>query len=297
MHVAPRTDTERLLVTAWSEVLGTPVERIGRTSDFFALGGTSLAAVRLVVVLDGALSLRLLMATPVLADLADALDRSVGATSQGGRLLQRLSAVPSPVATLVCFPYAGGNALNFRQLAGELEQHGILVHAVELPGHDVAEVTEPMADVAAIAARVHAEVLEYIAGPIALWGHCAGAAHALAVARLLEEGDADLRTVFVGAALFDDVATLDRETAEVNAQSDREIAAALLQDSAYVEFDGLKPERVHAVGIAYRHHVRSTNDHSDRGPARPGRPPHHHRPARRARRGRPDDEDTPGAPR
>ena len=39
---------------------------------------------------------------------------------------------------LVCFPYAGGNAVNFQPMAQALRGSGLAVYAVELPGHDVA---------------------------------------------------------------------------------------------------------------------------------------------------------------
>ncbi|MBB5869386.1 amino acid adenylation domain-containing protein [Allocatelliglobosispora scoriae] len=43
-HVEPRTETERQVALAWSEVLG--VDRIGAHDDFFGLGGHSLLATR-----------------------------------------------------------------------------------------------------------------------------------------------------------------------------------------------------------------------------------------------------------
>ncbi|WP_432184253.1 non-ribosomal peptide synthetase [Streptomyces tendae] len=70
----PRTPTERRLAAAWAAVLGTPSEQIGRGEDFFALGGTSLTAVRLAVRLDREISPRDLTTHPVLADLAGLID-------------------------------------------------------------------------------------------------------------------------------------------------------------------------------------------------------------------------------
>ncbi|OKK04791.1 peptide synthetase [Streptomyces sp. CB03234] len=71
---APRTDTERRLAEAWSEVLKVPVDRLARTDDFFDRGGTSLSAVRLIVRMDRAFSLREVMAHPTLAALAALID-------------------------------------------------------------------------------------------------------------------------------------------------------------------------------------------------------------------------------
>jgi amino acid adenylation domain-containing protein len=75
---APRTPTERRLAAAWARVLGIPGDQIGRRDSFFALGGTSLSAVKLAVTLDRAVSLQDLMHLPVLAELADLIDGKAG---------------------------------------------------------------------------------------------------------------------------------------------------------------------------------------------------------------------------
>ncbi|WP_030683879.1 non-ribosomal peptide synthetase [Streptomyces sp. NRRL B-1347] len=82
---APRTDEERRMAEAWAEVLRVPVERIGRESDFFALGGTSLSAIRLVVKAERAFTLRDVREHPTLTGLAALLgtadDRSATAAA------------------------------------------------------------------------------------------------------------------------------------------------------------------------------------------------------------------------
>jgi amino acid adenylation domain-containing protein len=73
-HQAPGTPTERRVAAAWAAVLGVPVDQIGRNDDFFAVGATSLSAVKLVVALERAVSLADVTRHPVLADLARLLD-------------------------------------------------------------------------------------------------------------------------------------------------------------------------------------------------------------------------------
>jgi amino acid adenylation domain-containing protein len=68
--------TEQRLAEAWATVLGLPAGRIGRQDSFFALGGTSLSAVKLAVLLKRAVSIRDIMQTPVLAHLAPLLEAS-----------------------------------------------------------------------------------------------------------------------------------------------------------------------------------------------------------------------------
>ncbi|MFJ4625704.1 amino acid adenylation domain-containing protein [Streptomyces sp. NPDC088847] len=73
----PDTPAERRLAAAWAVVLGIPADRIGRQDHFFDRGGTSLAAVKLAVALDRAISLKDVTRHPVLADLAGLLDPPV----------------------------------------------------------------------------------------------------------------------------------------------------------------------------------------------------------------------------
>ncbi|UNS95054.1 amino acid adenylation domain-containing protein [Streptomyces tubbatahanensis] len=261
-HTTPATPTEHRLATEWAEALGIPVERIGRHDHFFALGATSLTAVRLVVKLDREISLKQLIGTPVLSELAALIDSGTAVEVGDHDLLQPLGGpVPDAAATLVCFPYAGGNAVNFQLLAKRLADHRVRVLGVELPAHDFTGTAELPQDVQQIAGRVHDEIRRGVTGPVMLWGHCAGSAHALATARLLEASGAELTRVFLGALLLDAEATLRAEQVEVAALRPAEITRRLLADSAYVELDRLKPERADLVGTAYRHDVRTTNAH------------------------------------
>ncbi|MBO4254986.1 non-ribosomal peptide synthetase [Streptomyces griseorubiginosus] len=262
-YAAPGTSAEQRLAMLWAQVLGVPLERIGRDDNFFELGGTSLAAVRLLVQLDRALSLKDLVAHPVLAELATVLtehDRGGERAATNG-LLQPLAAARNPHRTLVCFPYAGGNAVNFRSLAAELETDGIAVLGVELPGHDFAGAEEPMAEIPEIARRVRDEIAERVTTPVLLWGHCAGAAAALETARLLQEAGRAAERVFVGALLLEDTDALRAEMADVSGADNRALLSRLRADNAYVELDELKPERADVVGRAYRHDVLTANSH------------------------------------
>ncbi|MEU6479080.1 amino acid adenylation domain-containing protein [Streptomyces sp. NPDC047017] len=76
-HEPPRTEAERLVAALWKDVLRMSGTGPGRTDDFFALGGDSLVATRLLTRLraEGAqgAALSALFAHPVLADFADTL--------------------------------------------------------------------------------------------------------------------------------------------------------------------------------------------------------------------------------
>jgi amino acid adenylation domain-containing protein len=77
-HVPPATDDERAIAAAWAEVLG--VERVGATDGFFALGGHSLRAVRIVARVDELLGVRLpvsaLFESPTVRGLAERVARA-----------------------------------------------------------------------------------------------------------------------------------------------------------------------------------------------------------------------------
>ncbi|MDH6122398.1 amino acid adenylation domain-containing protein [Kitasatospora sp. GAS204B] len=73
---APRTSAEKRLAAAWAKVLGVPENRISRQDHFFDLGGTSLSAVKLAIALDRAVSLKDITHRPILADLAELVDKN-----------------------------------------------------------------------------------------------------------------------------------------------------------------------------------------------------------------------------
>jgi amino acid adenylation domain-containing protein len=85
------TVTEQRLAEAWASVLGIPPGRIRRQDSFSELGGTSLSAVKLVVLLKRAVSLQDVMRTPVLADLAALLKQS----SRGGAAGEEPASAPA----------------------------------------------------------------------------------------------------------------------------------------------------------------------------------------------------------
>ncbi|MFE1884718.1 non-ribosomal peptide synthetase [Streptomyces diastatochromogenes] len=247
----PLTPTERRLAAAWADLLGVPEHRIGREDHFFDAGGTSLTAVKLTIALDRAVSLKDITRHPVLADLAALLD---GTPRPHPELLQPLSAAGgAPRCALVCFPYAGGNAVNYQPMASVLAGHGMAVLAVDLPGHDLASHSEPFASIAQVAERVAAEITARGLTRVVLWGHSSGTAPALETARRLQDQGVEVPRVFLGAQLLGTAADRHAAVGELTSRSNAEIAARLTSDSGYTELAELNAQHAEHIGAAYRH--------------------------------------------
>ncbi|POX36952.1 non-ribosomal peptide synthetase, partial [Streptomyces sp. Ru73] len=248
---APRTATERKLAAAWSAVLGIPQDRIGRRDHFFDRGGTSLSAVKLAVTLKRAVSLKDVTRHPVLADLADVVD---GRSARRDGLLHALTGPGGGTAgALVCFPYAGGNAVNFQPLARALRDSGRAVYAVELPGHDLTAGTEAFAPLDDVVEQTVAEIVRRGLSDVLLWGHSSGTAFAAETARRLERGGVTVQRLFLAAQLPGDAAARRAAMTELSARGDAEIAAALSAEGGYTELGELDERRAEHVGAAYRH--------------------------------------------
>jgi surfactin synthase thioesterase subunit len=250
---APATPAEQRIAAAWTKVLGVPAEEIGRQDDFFDRGGTSLTAVKLVIALDREVSLKDVTRLPVLADQARLVD---GTPEPRPGLLQCLSEPDGTAGgALVCFPYAGGNAVNFQPLAGALRGSGLAVYAVELPGHDVAAEDEPFAPMADLVEHVADEIAALGLGSVLLWGHSTGSALAVETARELIERRVHVERVFVGAQTLGDAAARRRAVVELNRRSHAEIAAWLGRDGGHAELGQLDAQRAEHIGAAYRHDI------------------------------------------
>ena len=248
VYDAPSTPTEQRLASAWATVLGIPEDQIGRQDHFFDRGGTSLSAVKLAIALKRAVSLTDITRNPVLADLARMVD---GKSERRSGLLQSLSeAQDTELGALVCFPHAGGNAVNYQPLAGALRGSGLAVLAVELPGHDLAADRQPFALMARVVEQVVAEIEARGLKRVVLWGHSAGTAFALETARKLVERGVEVRRVFLGAYLLGDAAGRRAALADLSARTNGEIAAGLAASGGFSDLDAQRAEH---VGAAYRH--------------------------------------------
>jgi surfactin synthase thioesterase subunit len=202
---SPRDEVEERVAAAFRAAIAEPPATIGVDDDFFDLGGDSYAAIRAVLAVDPKLPVVELFKHPTVRGLADFL-RTAGPLET--RLLYRLTPADRDVRadqaelTIIGVPYGGGNAVSYQPLA-DLLPDGYALWAVALPGHDPSTQDEPFLDLDEAATRIADAVLAEVSGPIVVYGQCAGVALAVKLAQLLEARGADVRDVYVGAALPD----------------------------------------------------------------------------------------------
>lgn len=88
-YLAPRDETEQVIVSIWQEFLG--IEQVGIHDDFFDLGGDSLLAVQLITKLNETLQISLsphsLLQSPTIAALAELIKDNSGLSESEGRQL------------------------------------------------------------------------------------------------------------------------------------------------------------------------------------------------------------------
>ena len=174
-----RYEWERVLAQAWSEILD--VHDIGRTSDFFKLGGDASSAAALIDLLASTyrvdLSIDQLRRYSTLEALAEATSRNPRTSS-----VVPVTATGSAPA-FFCVAGAGGLAMSFLPLARRLGPdqpfYGLQAHGLENRGRPDLTLRR--------AARRHARAIRAIQphGPYFVGGHSLGGIVALLIAQEL----------------------------------------------------------------------------------------------------------------
>jgi len=118
-YAPPVTETEMAMEILWRQVL--QVDRIGIHDDFFALGGHSLAVMRLISLCNSqfkaSLALRSLFDNPTIAQLSRAIDTNSNSTLHPSLVSLRSTGNRTP---LFCVHPAGGAVLRYVPLTNAL---------------------------------------------------------------------------------------------------------------------------------------------------------------------------------
>ena len=127
-HSRLLTPTEKKLAKIWEIVL--VVRRLGRESNFFQIGGDSLSAMRLVLLLESefpglVIPVAALIPNPTVAEMANYIDHrqdnAATTARQNWPLLTRLGNCQQPIG-VVCIHAAGGGGMFYRKFFEGFEQ-------------------------------------------------------------------------------------------------------------------------------------------------------------------------------
>lgn len=251
--LAPRNETEQLVVQLFSEVLNLGAENISVNDNFFDIGGHSLVAMKLVSKARNMFNLKDILAYPTPWELAELFNSK---QSMGDELIVRLSSPDiHESVSMVCISYAGGNAVNFLPLSKELERatNRISLYGVELPGHSMGSDASELVDIDYVADICCKEIRSKIKTPIVILGHCSGTAFALKIAKQLEEQRVDLRHVFLLARVLKSTSADDFATNEVNYMSEHEIKDWLIRETGFTDVNEMSEEELSFLGKTFRH--------------------------------------------
>lgn len=190
--VAPRTNTERRVAVLWKKVM--KLETVSTQDDFFASGGNSLLAVRLVNQLNkefgSTLPLQVLFEAPTVELLA----RKVGGTAEASSRLVPLEIAGSG-EPIYCWPGLGGYTMNLRLLAGStgLDRpfYGVQAHGINAGEAPYSTIREMAAEDVRMIRELQPE------GPYTLWGYSFGARLAFESAYQLEQAGQRVDNLFL----------------------------------------------------------------------------------------------------
>ena len=187
-RVEPSTDLERQLHALWAEVLGH--EEFGTSDNFFVIGGHSLAAARLMALIEQRFAMALPIATifhaPQIALMAGLMENANATTAVGDRCLVPLQP-HGEVAPLFVIHGFGGDVFCYTDFARDLAPHRP-VYGLQAMGID--GTSERHRSVEAMAEH-YANLIDehWPVGVVHLLGQSAGGWYAWAVAsELLRRG-------------------------------------------------------------------------------------------------------------
>ena len=217
----PRTATERALVALWEELLG--VSGLGIDDDFFALGGTSLLAARMIAELAHrrgvALPLTTIVEAPTIGQFARRADQGAAAAPNSLVTLRR-----SGERRLFLVHDGDGETLLYRNLANRLPA-ALGVYGIQ-PERRARIPLAHLSIEEMAASYVKTMRAEQPEGPYLLGGMCAGGLIAFEMARQLQADGAVVERVLMMDSATPQAERRDIETAQRSSRLREAVAAA-----------------------------------------------------------------------
>ncbi|MFJ8798987.1 amino acid adenylation domain-containing protein [Streptomyces sp. NPDC102487] len=253
---SPRDHVEHGLYRIWRDILLHP--DIGIGDDFFELGGTSLAAIKMAHAVTEEFGIRVpvadIMLRPTIEALAGTL-REGRASEAPGSLVEFRPGTPGAAGTarVVCVHPAGGTAFCYLTLAARLPETAGL-YGIQSPGVNPGEDLLP--SVEAMAEAYLALLAPYDDGPLVLTGLSYGGLVAHEMGRLTARaGRTDVSVVLLDTQATDDPA----ERAAIESVDMAEFRDKLVRfNGMYPGIDDAQVERYHRI---YNHNRATARDH------------------------------------
>jgi amino acid adenylation domain-containing protein len=191
---APRTEGEARLAAVWREVLG--LERVGVDDDFFALGGNSFLAVRLMSRIHRELGRRVLLAALVAAGTVARMAALLAEDGDAAAPDHFVVLAPGAEgeAPLVCVHPGEGTVFCYHALAAHLDP-ALPVWGVQALDFELGRA--PLVRIGELAERYVDALLARHQGPVRLAGWSFGGLVAFEMARRLEAAGRQVERVFL----------------------------------------------------------------------------------------------------
>ena len=182
-NLPPRDDTERRMAAVWASILGIDESAVGSNADYFALGGDSLLAIRLISAVHKEFGTTLPLSALLEAPRLDDFSKKLGSGPD-----ERPS-VLVPIRgegrdTLFMIHPGGGNVLTYEAVARHLPDS---TRIVGVQAHGVEGDAEPDQTIEAMGRRYATAIDEFMpTGIVHLAGHSTGGLVAYETAWALE---------------------------------------------------------------------------------------------------------------
>ncbi len=188
-YVAPKTEKEKIICNSFKSILN--VEHVGRNSDFFDLGGTSISMISL-------LSEEYFESISPAEFIANSTPMALAVLMNGQdknkyEFIETLKNSNSSTRAIICFPYAGGGAESYATFSkdfAEKTQDYSLFFVPFLRSHNECE-------------KAAQEIVELAKNyELYFYSHCAGAVVAMNILNILEGNGNNVIKHYISAGII-----------------------------------------------------------------------------------------------